>query len=191
MRPPKNQILENLYTRGNEYILAKTYDNYVGYYHSVSGKYYIGATYNSKAISLIPYTERREAAAYNLSKIDPVYMRNNPNIINIIKKDAFPIVRVTYQVTTPPIYRFFIKRINEINSPILEVNKQTYVSAKDTKFYYTTSVLWDDLAPFSTINFQQLERDVPGINTFLNNYSTFGSGDETVEGRIKNFNLLK
>ena len=86
MRPPKNQILENLYTKGNEYILSKTYDNYVGYYHSVSGKYYIGATYNSNAIQLVPYTEKREAAAYNLTQIDPIYMRNNPNIVNIIKK---------------------------------------------------------------------------------------------------------
>jgi hypothetical protein len=178
MRPPKNQILENLYTRGNEYILAKTYDNYVGYYHSVSGKNYVGATYNPKAISLVPYTERREVAAYNLSKIDPVYMRNNPSIINIIKKDAFPIVRVTYQESVIPTYRYFIKRINEINAPILEVNKQTYVSAKDTKFYYTTSVFWDSLSLLSSIDFTQLEKEVPGIRTFLNNYSMPPSGDE-------------
>ena len=109
MRPPINQILENLYTKGNEYILAKTYDNYVGYYHSVSGKYYTGATYNEKAIELVPYTEKREVAAYNLSKIDPVYMRNNPNVINIIKQDAFPIVRVNYQPSPKPQNRFFIK----------------------------------------------------------------------------------
>ena len=183
MRPPKNQILENLYTNGNEYLLAKTYDNYVGYYHSVSGKYYIGATYKSNAIELVPYTQKREVAAYSLAQIDPIYMRNNPNVINLIKKDSFPIVRVTYQVTSTPTYRYFIKRINEVNAPILEVDKQTYLSARETKFYYTTNVLWDELSPLSTINYPQLEREVPGLTTFLTNYSMPPSGDS---GRMYN-----
>jgi hypothetical protein len=175
MRPPKNQILENLYTKGNEYILAKTYDNYVGYYHSVSGKYYIGATYKSNAIELVPYTEKREVAAYNLSKIDPVYMRANPNIINTIKKDSFPIVRVNWQPSSNKTYRFFIKRINEVNAPILEVDQQTYTSAKATKFYYTTNILWNP--SISLFNFDQLEKELPGIKDFLYNYS-LPLGDE-------------
>jgi hypothetical protein len=178
MRAPKNQILENLYTKGNEYILAKTYDNYVGYYHSISGKYHIGATYNPKAIQLVPYTEKREVAAYNLSKIDPIYMRNNPSIINIVKKDAFPIVRVIYEPNGIPIYRFFIKRINEIDAPILEVDQQTYISAKLTNFYYTTNVYWDVLTQMSPVSFERLERELPGIRTFLNIYSMPESGDD-------------
>jgi hypothetical protein len=174
MRPPKNQILENLYTAGNEYLLVKTYDNYVGYYYSVSGKYYTGATYNSKSTELVPYTEKREVAAYNLAQIDPVYMRNNPNIINIVKIDAFPIVRVTYQFSITPQYRFFIKRINEVNSPILEVDQQTHNSAKATKFYYTTNILWNSPSP---INYIQLEKELPGITTFLESDPMFASGD--------------
>jgi hypothetical protein len=175
MRPPKNQILENLYTNGNEYLLVKTYDNYVGYYHSVSGKKYIGATYKTNAIELVPYTQKREVAAYNLSNIDPVYMRINPNVINTIKKDEFPIVRVNYTPTTKESYRFFIKRINEVNASILEVDKQTYTSAKATRFYYTLNILWN--SDDSVLNYTLFENQMPGIDNFLRNSSQPPGGD--------------
>ncbi len=175
MRPPKNQILENLYTSGNEYLLAKTYDNYVGYYHSVAGKKYVGATYQPNSFELIPYTQNREAAAYNISKIDPVYARVNPSIINTIKKDEFPIVRVNFSPTRSSTYRFFIKRINEVNAPILEVTKQTYLNARATNFYYTLSILWD---PDKTSNYNLLNSQMPGISDFLNNYSLPPLGDD-------------
>lgn len=175
MRPPKNQILENLYTKGNEYLLAKTYDNYVGYYHSVSGKNYIGATYRTNAIELVPYTQKREVAAYDLSNLDPIYMRINPKIINTIKKDGFPIVRANFTPSPNPSYRFFIKRINEVNAPILEVDKQTYTSAKATRFYYALNILWnsDDFS----LNYSQLEKELPGIEEFIRNYSQPPGGD--------------
>jgi hypothetical protein len=175
MRPPKNQILENLYTKGNEYLLIRTYDNYVGYYHSVSGKKYIGATYDPNAIELVPYTQNREVAAYNLSNIDPVYMRINPDIINTIKRDEFPIVRVNFIPTADESYRFFIKRKNEVNSPILEVDKQTYINAKATKFYYVLSILWN--SKNSILNYTLFENQMPGIDTFLRNYSIPPGGD--------------
>jgi hypothetical protein len=175
MRPPKNQILENLYTKGNEYLLARTYDNYVGYYHSVSGKKYIGATYKPNSIELVPYTQRREAAAYNLSKLDPTYMKINPKMINIIKKDEFPIVRVSYTPSPNNIYRFFIKRINEINASIIEVDKQTYINAKATNFYYTLNILWGPTV--SSLNYTQLEKELPGIKIFLTNFSLPPLGD--------------
>jgi hypothetical protein len=177
MRPPKNQILENLYTSGNEYLLAKTYNNYVGYYHSVSGKKYVGATYSPNSIELVPYTQNREVAAYNLSQIDPVYMRINPNIINTIKKDEFPIVRVNFTPTKEPSYRYFIKRINEVNAPILEVNKPTYLNARNTKFYYTLNILWNSIN--STSNYRIFEKQIPGIDDFLRNYSLPPSGDDS------------
>jgi hypothetical protein len=175
MRPPKNQILENLYTSGNEYLLAKTYNNYVGYYHSVSGKKYVGATYSPNSIELVPYTQNREVAAYNLSQIDPVYMRINPSIINTIKKDEFPIVRVNYIPTKEPSYRFFIKRINEVNASILEVNKPTYLNARATNFYYTLTIFWD---PNKPSNYTEFEPQMPGIDSFLRNYSLPPSGDD-------------
>jgi hypothetical protein len=175
MRPPKNQILENLYTSGNEYLLSKTYDNYIGYYHSVAGKKYVGATYQPNSFELVPYTQRREISAYNLSNIDPVYMRINPNIINTIKKDEFPIVRINFNPTPDPIYRFFIKRINEVNASILEVNKQTYLNARTTNFYYTLTIFWD---PNKPSNYTEFEPQMPGIDSFLRSYSLPPLGDD-------------
>jgi hypothetical protein len=175
MRPPKNQILENLHTNGNEYLLVKTYDNYIGYYHSFSGKKYIGATYKPNSIELVPYTQKREVAAYNLSKMDPVYMRVNPNIINIIKKNEFPITRVNFIPVPNSYYRFFIKRINEIDSPILEVDKQTYDNAQTTNFYYVLNIFWN--SDNSILNYMVFEKQMPGIDTFLRNYSIPPGGD--------------
>lgn len=174
MRPPKNQILENLYTSGNEYILFRTYDNYVGYYHSVGGKKYIGSVYKSDSIELLPYTQKREIASYRLSNVDPIYMRINPNIINIIKKNEFPIVRVNFTPTKNPTDRFFIKRINELESPILEVTNQTYINAKATKFYYTLYVSQNSN---NVLDYNSLELQMPGIKDFINNYSLPPGGD--------------
>jgi hypothetical protein len=175
MRPPKNRIIEDLYTRGDEFLTEPTYRNYVGYYHSVSGNNYVGAKYTLNPIKLVPYTEQQQVAAFNLSNIDPVYMRIKPDVIDIIKKDAFPIVRVNFTPTLAEFQRYFIKRINEINAPILEVNKQTYLNAKNTKFYYTLNILWNSVD--SVVDYTTLENQMPGIDTFLRNYSMPPGGD--------------
>ena len=48
---PKNRIKPNLYTRGNEYVIKETGENYVGYYHQLyTGKSYTGKTPNDKPI---------------------------------------------------------------------------------------------------------------------------------------------
>ena len=38
LRVPQNQIVESKYTSGNEYMFAKTYKEYKGYYYEMSGK---------------------------------------------------------------------------------------------------------------------------------------------------------
>ena len=38
VRVPQNQIIESKYTSGNEYMFAKTYKEYKGYYYEMSGK---------------------------------------------------------------------------------------------------------------------------------------------------------
>jgi len=57
---PKSQIKTNLYTNGNEYILATTGENYKGYYYTIStGKKYVGKipTYKN-SIQIIPVGEK-------------------------------------------------------------------------------------------------------------------------------------
>jgi hypothetical protein len=176
VRPPKNQILENLYTPGNEWMLSKTYDNYVGYYHSVSGKKFIGATYKPNAIQLISFSPQRAKVAYSISQVDSAYLNINPKILNVIKNDSFDINRVKYIPTSIPVFRFFIKRKNEINTPIIEVSKNTYLNARKTNFYYSLTLLWD-LNKISLLDYSKLEQNIPGIKDFLNNLSSPPSGD--------------
>ena len=168
MRPPKNRLLEDLYTRGDEFLIEATYENYVGYYHSNAGKNYIGAKYNPTALALIPYTSNLHQAAYDISNVDPVYLRNNPNIMNLIKQDNFPIIRIKYASSrnTEPSQRYFIKQKNKIDAPIIEVDITTYRNAQPNPLYLTTSIFWNPpYSPEEELN--RIERELPGILEFI------------------------
>lgn len=169
MRPPKNQIIENLHTKGNEFLIERTYDNYAGYYHSVSGKNFIGATYNSKAIALTPYSTNKQNAAFNLSNVDSTYLKLKPGVINIIKKDEFPIVKVKFARNREDIvekYRYFIQKINTINAPIDEVDRNTFYKAQNHPFYRAATIFWkESLTSDSVLN--EAEKLIPGIRLLL------------------------
>jgi hypothetical protein len=169
MRPPKNQIIENLYTRGNEFLIEKTYDNYVGHYHSVFGKNFIGATYNPKSIALTSYSVNKQNAAYNLSNIDPIYLKLKPGVVNMVKKDEFPITKVKYIRNKEDIvekWRYFIQKTNVVNAPIDEVDKNTFYKAQNHSFYRAATILWkESLTSDSSLN--EAEKLIPGIRLIL------------------------
>lgn len=169
MRPPKNQIIENLYTRGNEFLIERTYDNYVGHYHSVFGKNFIGATYNPKAIALTPYTTSKRNAAFNLSNIDPTYLKLKPGVINIVKKDEFPITKIKYTKNREDViekWRYFIQKTNVVNAPIDEVDKNTFFRAQNHPFYRAATILWkESLTSDAALN--EAEKLIPGIRLVL------------------------
>ena len=168
MRPPKNQIIEDLYTRGNEFLVESDYANYLGYYHSQSGKNYVGAKYNPNAIPLIPYTEDKINTAYDVYNMDQVYFKLNPNILNVIKQDNFPIIRQVYSYTDGPKQRLFIKQKNKVDAPIIEVNITTYKSAQLNPQYLTTSIFWENLSTTEE-ELRRIEKELPGILSFIEN----------------------
>jgi hypothetical protein len=166
MRPPKNQIIENLYTRGDEFLVEKNYDNYVGYYHSQAGKNYAGAKYDPNARTLVPYTKDKINTAYDIYTIDATYFRLNPDILNVIKQDNFQIERYTYSSTEGPKQRYFIKQKNKIDAPILEVTKDSYINARQIPFWHTTAVYWD--VPFiEDSELVRIEKELPGVISYL------------------------
>jgi len=170
MRPPKNQLIEKLYTKGNEFMLIKTYENYVGYYHCVSGKYYIGADYKENAIQLIPFTKEKSKIASSFSNINPLYTKLNNNIIKNIKKNTFNITRIQYIPTITPTERFFIKT-RSTPSPIIEVNNITHFKATNSPLYYTLKILWDINKNYESY-YPEWEKEMPGIKQHLNSINT-------------------
>jgi hypothetical protein len=166
MRPPKNLIIEDLYTSGNELLTNPAYENYVGYYHKVSSKPFMGAKYNPKAIELTLYTKDKIVAAYNIYNLDSTYAKLNPKSLNLIKQDEFPIVRSSYIEGEGNKWRYFIKRNNEKESPIIEVNNTTYNSARINPFWQTTTIYWVLNQAFS-LDVNKYENELPGIMTYL------------------------
>ena len=168
IRPPKNQIIENLYTGGNEFITERSYKIYSGYYHSQSGKNYVGANYNPNAVPLIPITINKVQSIIDINTVDPTYLAINPNIINVIKQDNFEIVRYKYSSTEGPKQRYFIKQINKLESPIIEVTQDTFLKAKINPFYRTTSIYWS-YGNNSNNYLEKIEKDIPGVLSFIEN----------------------
>jgi len=166
---PSNQIRENLYTKGFEFMLKTTYGNYIGFYHSISGKYFAGAKYIvSNTIELINYDSKKQNLSYNISQLDSTYIKLKPEIINQIKTDNFEIIKIIPENSPIPYSRYFIKRKNEINAPVMEVNKDTYNNAQLSEFYYTGEIIWDSFRVMPDL-MQQLEQKIPGVLFYLEN----------------------
>ena len=169
MRYPFNQIEENLYTKGKELMVKKTYENYVGYYYKAAGKHFIGAKLKPGAtIELIKYDEKKQKSFNQISQLDSTYIDLYPRILEIIKKDNFEIVKINPTIYLQPTTRYFIKRKNEIDAPVLEVNEVTYVNAYASNFYYYGKIYWDDNIINDT---KELEKQVPGVSEYLRNIS--------------------
>lgn len=166
MRPPKNLIVENLYTSGNELLINSTYGNYIGYYHKISNKPFTGARYDPEATELILYTKDKIVSAYNIYNLDSVYAKLNPKSLSLIKQDEFPIVRSNYIEGESNKLRYFIKRNNEKETPIIEVNNVTYNSAKINPFWQTTIIYWIPNQSFS-LDVGKYENELPGIMKYL------------------------
>jgi hypothetical protein len=150
-------------------MLKKTYGNYIGFYYSISGKYFAGARYIiSNTIELIKYDNRKQNSSYNIYQLDSTYAKLKPEIINKIKIDDFEIIRITPENSPTPYKRYFIKRKNEINAPVMEVDKGTYSNAQLSEFYYTGEIIWDGFKLMFNL-IQQLEQKIPGVSFYLEN----------------------
>jgi hypothetical protein len=134
---PADKILENQYTRGNEFVSLTTGKYYQGYYCVVlSNKYYEGKTYT---------TPSKE-----LKKVDPTTI-------------APPPVSLPPQKTTT---RYFIKKLNVFPTIIKEVNEQTYKNFINDLFYQTATVEGEMIFRDSP-ELNKAEAQMPGLKAFL------------------------
>jgi len=108
---PADKILENQYTKGNEFVSLTTGKYYQGYYCIIlDNKYYEGKTYNSQS--------------KQLKKIDPISVASLP-------------VSLPPQ-STPT--RYFIRKTNISLITIKEVSENTYSNFINDPLYQTTYV---------------------------------------------------
>lgn len=156
---PKNRIITNLYTNGNEYIIKGTGEPYIGYYYSLyNGTFFTGRNQNDGVPKEIIKAE-----------IPPIEIADNPLYVTITNQndlqanDYLRILGSTpkdrklptpyYPQPTSQNYelgefqRYFAKQIN--NYTFIEINKNTYdkLVQNDSEYYwemyYAITIPWE------------------------------------------------
>ena len=150
-----NEITDNLYTSGLEWMLQENNSEYIGLYHRyLTGEVFTEATWNPVlSQKLIPY-ETKDSKTYVYTKLKPniatKYVNANsayPTITNDDRKAGF-------------IYRYFIKRYDsKFATEILDADYQKWLNSDiDPVLYQAIKIKWIITGPKQTI-------DINGIKT--------------------------
>lgn len=152
---PLSQITTNLYTNGNEYVLANSNQPYIGYYWKNSkGQYFTGKTPQDPLVEpLAPVSNISPEPENNsdLSTTFTVPSRESEQYL-IVSKTPYTSVQIpTYSPNIPTqqdyqigeYRRYFCKKINEII--YLEISKDTY----DKLFSSNNTIAFDSYQPFN------------------------------------------
>lgn len=152
---PLSQITTNLYTNGNEYILANSNQPYIGYYWKNSkGQYFTGKTPQDPLVELLipaPSTPPESESSLDLPTTFTVFSRESEQYL-IVSKTPYTSVQIpTYSPNIPTqqdyqigeYRRYFCKKINEII--YLEISKDTY----DKLFSNDSTIASDSYQPFN------------------------------------------
>ena len=156
---PKNKIIPNLFTKGGEYIIESSRQEYRGFYHKThTGEFFTGKNpddSNIRKLILIESTSKPSNTPF--SQID--LSSNNPTILDYLKsknkslqdKDEKKIPYPSFPHPTQEDYdlgvftRYFLVKINELK--FLEVSEEIYkkIDNKDTNW------LWELYTPFKML----------------------------------------
>ena len=143
---PKSQIVVNLYTNGQEYVIKSSKENYIGsFWKTADGKFFTGKTPESKNIQELILSPSSTTAS---SLSNDVYVNNSYTITNLYTK-VYPVFSqmqyIPLSFTPNPTQsdydlgeftRYFCKKANEFI--YLEIDKDTYdkLKNKDPKILY-------------------------------------------------------
>ena len=150
---PKSQIVTNLYTNGQEYVIKSTSENYIGNYWKTSdGKFFTGKTPEDKNIQELILLSLTPNVTPNINPI-----LNSPNWLqNDFSSTEYP--KYSYEDKLTPVSfnpqptqddytlgeftRYFCKKTNELR--YIEINKDTYekLTGQDSTY------LWQLYTPF-------------------------------------------
>jgi len=175
-----NEITNNLYTTGQEYMTSDKQE-YIGLYHKyTTGEIYTQSSWNkNKSLKLFKF-KKRNIQNETYDRITTVKLNYNSfNTINIVinKKN----------IDSGFIDRFILKKINELK--FYEVDKETYKQHQSKKIdpalYTAIKIKWTITGSLQTIRngpivilsvrdkniteIEQAEKKMPGISVYLNN----------------------
>jgi hypothetical protein len=142
---PQNRYEGNLFTNGEEYLVASTGVEYIGYYYKTyNGQYYTGRNPQvTPSIKLIPYTSQGYkgndyGGFFNQDSAKYTFIRKKTDIDGVIYNDELPHPR--YPTPTLDDYelgeflRYFLVKRNE---PLfIEILKEDYDNIKRDKTSY-------------------------------------------------------
>ena len=186
---PKNRILTNLYTPGNEFVVKTTEKNYSGYYHKLyTGEIFSGKTPNDSNIIelIIPAPEGVPRLSPNLIETnvvtlfledpDPLVNKeqwNQKDIVTYLKlmnkstTDDNPREMPQYYYASPTeedyqlgqFTRYFIVKVNE--NQFMEIDSKTYEKITSQG----SDIVWELFTPIKTQwTIDGVEDDVFDIN---------------------------
>ena len=164
VRVPQNQIIESKYTSGNEYMFAKTYKEYKGYYYEMSGKQFAGKEFNVNNPEIIKIDNKSN----NKLKFNPLtYVYGAISGVNLVSSTVSSIPNSNNSSTNAGIeniVKFYCKKINQQPIIIKEISEDTYKSLQSDPLYQTTYV-----GVYQNRNQtpDDAEKKIPGIKAFL------------------------
>jgi hypothetical protein len=143
----KEEIVENQYTTGKEY-MTKNRVEYIGLYHKyITGEVYTLATFNSnKSIPLFPYQE--ESSDIKLYKTNKSKIKTKYNTPSIFYPSP-----TTDDINKKRITRYILKNVS--TNQLIETNLQTvkdYQKKKiDNNLYQLETIDWKIAGPLNTV----------------------------------------
>lgn len=182
MKIPSNLIVSKFASSG-KFVYVETYQDYEGYYYEFNGKKYAGREFSINALEIIEKSS---------DKISSLLKTNNPllsiygmisginlNNIDIIqiptKENEFPFNPVLFEDYDSPLNSsennppaFFCKKINEKESKIKVIDKNTYKSLQQNPLYQTTFIGFYNN---KTQLLEDAEKQLPGLTPWYNTIS--------------------
>jgi len=165
MRYPKNQLKENLYTSGGEFIEIISNRVYSGYYWEGNGRYFVGKTVNNNSNELRKITS---------TEIEKLKISNNlpASLPSKISKNFTDLLNTNQSVSSIPLGsstdtdRYFVKQTNVNPILIKEVNKTNFDQIRNNPIYQTL-VLPGNSVYLDSPEINKAEITFPGITSFL------------------------
>ena len=164
IRIPKNQIVQNKYTTGKEYMFVKTYREYQGYYYELNGKTYAGKEFNPSAYELI----KIQSDSVNNLLTNPstyIYGKVSGNKITKTKVTSLPSSTTTNLLDRAGDFflKFFCQKINQ-SSIIKEIDEETYISLQKDPLYKTTFI---GTYNGKTQSVDEANKQIPNLKDYL------------------------